>query len=167
MLRVNEQLEAVILEYDVALALLVECELVLEPRAAAAFDADAEAGNFNVGSLRVEILASFGRADLAEDDSLGLECDFRCTHRFTKYSGALPSLLMPTAAEVKERIETGIPGSKAEVASDDNVHFNARVVASEFAGLSLVEQHRLVYAIFGEGELGGSIHALALTTEPQ
>jgi stress-induced morphogen len=31
----------------------------------------------------------------------------------------------------------------------------------------LVEQHRLVYAIFDEGELGGSIHALALTTEPR
>ena len=72
---------------------------------------------------------------------------------------------MPTASEVKERIEIGIPGSDAEVTSDDNVHFSARVVASDFAGLSLVEQHRLVYGIFGEGELGGSIHALALTTE--
>jgi hypothetical protein len=36
-LRIDEQLEAVILEDDVALALLVECELVLEPRAAATF----------------------------------------------------------------------------------------------------------------------------------
>jgi len=74
---------------------------------------------------------------------------------------------MPTAAEVKARIESGIPGAQAEVTSDDNVHFSARVVASDFSGLSLVEQHRLVYAIFGEGELGGSIHALALTTESQ
>ncbi len=74
---------------------------------------------------------------------------------------------MPTAAEVKARIESGIPGSEADVTSDDNVHFNARVAAAEFAGLSLVEQHRLVYAIFDEGELGGSIHALALTTEPR
>ena len=65
MLRVNEQLEAVILEYDVALALLIECELVLESRAAATFDSDAEAGNFNVGSLRVKVLASFGRSDFS------------------------------------------------------------------------------------------------------
>ena len=72
---------------------------------------------------------------------------------------------MPTADEVKARIESGIPGAEAEVATDDNVHFNARVVAAEFAGLSLVDQHRLVYAIFDDGELGGSIHALALTTE--
>ncbi|MBJ7244163.1 MAG: BolA/IbaG family iron-sulfur metabolism protein [Solirubrobacteraceae bacterium] len=74
---------------------------------------------------------------------------------------------MPTADEVKARIESGIPGSEADVTSDDNVHFSARVCASDFSGLSLVEQHRLVYAIFGEGELGGSIHALALTTEPR
>ncbi len=74
---------------------------------------------------------------------------------------------MPTATEVKERIEGGIPGASADVESSDNVHFTARVVASDFAGLSLVEQHRLVYAVFAEGELGGTIHALALTTETQ
>ena len=74
---------------------------------------------------------------------------------------------MPTADEVKARIEAGIPGAEAEVTSADNVHFDARVVAAEFAGLSLVDQHRLVYGIFGDGELGGSIHALALTTEPR
>ncbi len=74
---------------------------------------------------------------------------------------------MPTADEVKARIESGIPGAEADVTSDDNVHFSARVVAAEFAGLNLVEQHRLVYAIFEDGELGGSIHALALTTETQ
>jgi len=72
---------------------------------------------------------------------------------------------MPTATEVKQRIEAGIPGAQAEVSSDDEVHFTARVIASNFAGLSLVEQHRIVYSIFDEGELGGSIHALALTTE--
>ncbi|MSX02282.1 MAG: BolA/IbaG family iron-sulfur metabolism protein [Actinobacteria bacterium] len=72
---------------------------------------------------------------------------------------------MPSAAEVKERIETGIPGAQADVESDDNVHFTARVVAGDFTGLSLIEQHRLVYSIFDEGELGGTIHALALTTE--
>jgi stress-induced morphogen len=44
------------------------------------------------------------------------------------------------------------------------VHFNARVVAEAFAGLSRIEQHRLVYAAF-EGELGGAIHALQLKTE--
>jgi len=71
---------------------------------------------------------------------------------------------MPTAEDVKARIEDKIPGAKADVESADNVHFNARVVAEAFAGLTRIEQHRLVYAAF-EGELGGDIHALQLKTE--
>jgi stress-induced morphogen len=71
---------------------------------------------------------------------------------------------MPTASEVKARIEASIPGAIAEVHSPDNVHFSARVVADAFAGLSRIQQHRLVYAAF-DGELGGEIHALQLKTE--
>jgi acid stress-induced BolA-like protein IbaG/YrbA len=71
---------------------------------------------------------------------------------------------MPTASEVKARIEASIPGATADVESPDNVHFSARVVADAFAGLSRVQQHRLVYAAF-DGELGGEIHALQLKTE--
>jgi stress-induced morphogen len=71
---------------------------------------------------------------------------------------------MPTADDVKARIEATIPGATADVQSPDDVHFNARVVAEAFAGLSRIEQHRLVYSAF-EGELGGAIHALQLKTE--
>lgn len=71
---------------------------------------------------------------------------------------------MPTAADVKARIERAIPGATAEVDSADDVHFAARVVSERFAGLSRVEQHKLVYGVF-EGELGGAIHALSLRTE--
>ena len=71
---------------------------------------------------------------------------------------------MPTASEVKARIEANIPGATADVQSPDNVHFSARVVADAFAGLSRIQQHRLVYAAF-DGELGGEIHALQLKTE--
>ena len=71
---------------------------------------------------------------------------------------------MPTAEDVKARIEASIPGATADVQSPDDVHFNARVVAEAFAGLTRIEQHRLVYAAF-EGELGGEIHALHLKTE--
>jgi stress-induced morphogen len=71
---------------------------------------------------------------------------------------------MPTADEVKARIEATIPGAQADVQSADDVHFNARVVASAFEGLSRIEQHRLVYSAF-DGELGGTIHALQLKTE--
>ena len=71
---------------------------------------------------------------------------------------------MPTPQELKQRIESAIPGARAEVESADNVHFSARVVSSEFAGKSRVQQHRMVYDIF-TGELGGAIHALSLKTE--
>ena len=71
---------------------------------------------------------------------------------------------MPSADEVKTRIEAAIPGAMAEVQSADEVHFSALVRASAFHGLSRVQQHRLVYDAF-EGELGGAIHALALKTE--
>ena len=71
---------------------------------------------------------------------------------------------MPTADDVKARIEAKIPGATADVQSPDNVHFSARVVADAFSGLSRIQQHRLVYSAF-EGELGGEIHALQLKTE--
>jgi len=72
---------------------------------------------------------------------------------------------MPDAAAIKARIEAAIPGAQAEV--DDwtggGDHFRATVVADAFAGLSRVQQHRLVYEVFGD-EIGGPIHALSLTT---
>ncbi|HEV2821053.1 MAG TPA: BolA/IbaG family iron-sulfur metabolism protein [Solirubrobacteraceae bacterium] len=71
---------------------------------------------------------------------------------------------MPTPQELKQRIETAIPGASAEVESADNVHFSARVVAAEFADKSRVQQHRMVYDVF-DGQLGGEIHALQLRTE--
>jgi stress-induced morphogen len=71
---------------------------------------------------------------------------------------------MPSVQEVKNRIEAAIPGAEADVQSPDEVHFSARVRASAFAGLSRIQQHRLVMEVF-DGELGGSIHALELKTE--
>ncbi|MEP6953771.1 MAG: BolA family protein [Solirubrobacteraceae bacterium] len=71
---------------------------------------------------------------------------------------------MPTAEDVKNRIEAAIPETTAEVDSPDNVHFNARVVSRAFDGVSRIEQHRMVYAAVGD-ELGGEIHALQLKTE--
>ena len=71
---------------------------------------------------------------------------------------------MPTAEDVKNRIEAAIPESTAQVDSPDNVHFTARVVSKAFDGVSRIEQHRMVYAAVGD-ELGGEIHALQLKTE--
>ena len=76
---------------------------------------------------------------------------------------------MPTATELKERIESALPGSEANVEdlTGGGDHFRAEVVSDRFAGLSRIEQHRLVYDVFGT-EIGGPIHALSLkTTTPE
>jgi len=64
--------------------------------------------------------------------------------------------------EIKERIETGLPQAQAHVTGDGH-HFRAEIVSPAFAGLSRIQQHQLVNAIFG-AELGDRIHALSLKT---
>jgi stress-induced morphogen len=75
---------------------------------------------------------------------------------------------MPSSEDVKQRIEAAIPGSQAEVTdlTGGGDHFRARVIAPEFGALSRLEQHRRVYAVFGE-EIGGPIHALSLETRAE
>jgi acid stress-induced BolA-like protein IbaG/YrbA len=66
-----------------------------------------------------------------------------------------------TPEAIADLIQRGLPGSRAAVASEDNVHFEALVVAESFAGLRSVQRHKLVYATLGT-LMGGEIHALAL-----
>jgi stress-induced morphogen len=75
---------------------------------------------------------------------------------------------MPTTDELKRRIEDALPGSRAEVVdlTGGGDHFKATVVAQEFAGMSRIEQHRRIYAVFGP-EIGGPIHALSLETRAE
>ena len=72
---------------------------------------------------------------------------------------------MPTTDEIKQRIESAIPQSSAEVEdwTGGGDHFRATVVSPAFAGLSRIQQHRLVFDVFG-AEIGGPIHALSLKT---
>jgi len=72
---------------------------------------------------------------------------------------------MPSAEELKQRIEAAIPGAQAEVEDYTGTgdHFRATVSAAAFAGLGRIAQHRLVYDVFG-AEIGGPIHALSLKT---
>jgi stress-induced morphogen len=77
----------------------------------------------------------------------------------------LSSTQVPTVEEVKERIEQALPGSRADVSdlTGGGDHLRAEVVYEGFAGLSRIEQHKLVYDVFGS-EIGGEIHALSLKT---
>lgn len=73
---------------------------------------------------------------------------------------------MPTSEEIKQRIESAIPDSTVDVEdwTGTGDHFRATVVSPAFGGLSRIQQHRLVYGVFG-AEIGGAIHALSLTTK--
>ncbi|HEY4450359.1 MAG TPA: BolA/IbaG family iron-sulfur metabolism protein [Solirubrobacteraceae bacterium] len=74
---------------------------------------------------------------------------------------------MPSAEDIRQRIEAAIPGASVEVEdyTGGGDHFSATVTAAAFAGLTRIQQHRLVYDVFG-AEIGGPIHALALKTSP-
>ncbi|HTC25609.1 BolA family protein [Dyella sp.] len=67
------------------------------------------------------------------------------------------------AASIQAMIENGLPGAQVNVQGDDGVHFEAEVVAAQFAGKMPLARHRLVYATLGD-LMGGAIHALALKT---
>jgi len=73
---------------------------------------------------------------------------------------------MPSPDEIKQRIEASIPGAQAEVEdyTGGGDHFRATVTAAAFQGRSRIQQHRLIYEIFGS-EIGGAIHALSLKTQ--
>jgi len=66
-------------------------------------------------------------------------------------------------AELKDLLQTAFPGASVDVASEDGVHFAARLVADAFAGRSRVARHQLVYQALGQ-RMGGEIHALSLQT---
>jgi len=72
---------------------------------------------------------------------------------------------MPSANDLQARIEAAIPGAQAEVTdlTGGGDHFRAEVVSPSFQGMSRIQQHRLVYDVFGD-EVGGPIHALSITT---
>jgi stress-induced morphogen len=73
---------------------------------------------------------------------------------------------VPSPNDIKNRIEAALPGARAEVEdwTGGGDHFRATVVAPQFTGLNRIQQHRLVYDVFGD-EVGGAIHALSLKTQ--
>ena len=75
---------------------------------------------------------------------------------------------MPMAAtDIEAAIVAALPGAAVEITdlAGDGDHYAARVTAPQFAGLTRVKQHQLVYNALG-GRMGGVLHALQLTTIP-
>ena len=66
-----------------------------------------------------------------------------------------------TPQQIAAQIQAGLSDAKAMVTSEDNVHFDAVVVAPGFAGKRPLQRHQMVYATLGSA-MGKEIHALAL-----
>ncbi len=69
------------------------------------------------------------------------------------------------ANEIERLIRAALPDATIEIKdlAGDGDHYAAHVVSSSFAGKSRVQQHQMVYEALG-GRMGGTLHALALTT---
>jgi acid stress-induced BolA-like protein IbaG/YrbA len=65
------------------------------------------------------------------------------------------------AAQVQALIQAGLPGADVRVASDDDTHFEAVIVAAQFEGRRMIQRHQLVYATLGP-RMGREIHALSI-----
>ncbi len=72
---------------------------------------------------------------------------------------------MADLGEIKTMIEAALPGARVELRDEGGGdHLRAIVNASEFEGLSRIDQHRLVRAAVRERFEDGSIHALSIET---
>jgi len=67
--------------------------------------------------------------------------------------------MQPSA--IRQLIEAGFDHAEVTVMSDDNTHFEAVVVAREFAGKRALARHQLVYRTLGS-LVGNEIHALSI-----
>jgi stress-induced morphogen len=69
------------------------------------------------------------------------------------------------AADIERMINEALPDATVEIRdlAGDGDHYAATVVSSAFKGKTRVQQHQLVYAAL-KGNMGGVLHALALTT---
>lgn len=63
--------------------------------------------------------------------------------------------------QISELIAAGFENAEVKVMSDDDTHFAALVVATEFEGKRSIARHQLVYKTLGS-LVGNEIHALSI-----
>ena len=66
-----------------------------------------------------------------------------------------------TADQVTQLILAGLPGAQVRVLTDDDTHFEAIVIATQFEGKRSIQRHQLVYAGLG-ARMGREVHALSI-----
>lgn len=69
------------------------------------------------------------------------------------------------AEDIETMIKAAFPDAKIEIKdlAGDGDHYAAKVISEAFRGKTRVQQHQMVYAAL-QGNMGGVLHALALTT---
>ncbi|MGI9385308.1 MAG: BolA family protein [Methyloligellaceae bacterium] len=69
------------------------------------------------------------------------------------------------AKEIEQLIKKKLPDAEVTIRdlAGDGDHYAAEVVSETFRGKTRVQQHQLVYEAL-EGNMGGTLHALALQT---
>ena len=69
------------------------------------------------------------------------------------------------ASEIERMIKVAFPDAVVEIKdlAGDGDHYAATVTSAAFKGKSRLQQHQMVYAAL-QGNMGGVLHALALTT---
>jgi stress-induced morphogen len=69
------------------------------------------------------------------------------------------------ARDIEKLIKTALPDAKVTIRdlAGDGDHYAAEVVSESFRGKSRVQQHQMVYDAL-KGNMGGTLHALALQT---
>jgi stress-induced morphogen len=72
------------------------------------------------------------------------------------------------AVDIERMIREAFPDAIVEIRdlAGDGDHYAATVVSSAFRGLPKVKQHQMVYTAL-KGNMGGVLHALALTTRAE
>lgn len=68
-------------------------------------------------------------------------------------------------SEIERMIKEAIPDAQITMTdlAGDGDHWQAHVVSAAFEGLTRIKQHQMVYDAL-KGNMGGVLHALALTT---
>ena len=68
--------------------------------------------------------------------------------------------------EIKKLIISSIPDATIEIKDlmGDENHYSAVIKSKMFAGLSKIDQHKLVYKSL-KGKMGNELHALTITTK--
>ena len=70
------------------------------------------------------------------------------------------------AHEIERLIKVSFPDATVEILdlAGDGDHYKAVITTAAFKGKSRIQQHQMVYAAL-KGNMGGVLHALALTTQ--